>query len=426
MINRIAFVTLMLLTTLCLAASAEPITIRYSSWLAPSHQEIEKRIIADFEAAHPEIDVQYEVYASGYVDKLTTMVAGGTAPDVHMMSWLYGPSMAEQGIYSDLMPYIQRDEFDLTHFFPPLINIYQSGTKQYGVPREASTSVLFYNVERFNERGLVDPNQLHDNGGWNWDALLEAAKKLTRDRTGDGNVDEWGTTPILPHTLDRGYGLWPALNGMDLYTPDRTSTNIDSEASVEALQWWSDFANVHEVSGGTGSFLDIFPGGQVGIVMDGGNWRVSDYKNAIGDEFQWDIVPWPQGPRGNRYSGIATGLGLGIWSGSSQKDAAWEFIKFYTGYESQKLIVESGGGIASYMDANRIPNSYTDGTMPHGEKVMAVLEGASDPWVSGLLDPTGLHQVMTEHIVPIFQGEIPARQGAEQAAQAVNLILSQQ
>src|SRR5690606_17830777 len=177
---------------------------------------------------------------SGYQEKIRTMMAAGTAPDVHLIEWQNGPSLAHQGLYIDLTPYIERDGFPLSQFVPSLVQHYREGSIQYGVPRAVDTSIMFYNVERFSEAGLVDPNALHDNNQWTWATFLEAAKSLTRDRNGDGVTDEWGASRVFWNTLDRGYGLWPALNGMDLYTADRSRTLIDSEASVEALQWWSD------------------------------------------------------------------------------------------------------------------------------------------------------------------------------------------
>ena len=41
---------------------------------------------------------------------------------------------------------------------------------------------MFYNKTMFEQAGLPDPYELQEAGEWTWDAMLEAAKKLTKDK----------------------------------------------------------------------------------------------------------------------------------------------------------------------------------------------------------------------------------------------------
>jgi len=51
--------------------------------------------------------------------------------------------------------------------------------KVYGLPRDISTMVIYYNEDLFKAAGIPTPKELNDQGKWNWDTLLESAKKLT-------------------------------------------------------------------------------------------------------------------------------------------------------------------------------------------------------------------------------------------------------
>jgi len=59
----------------------KPVTITFSSWVGDSPQM--KQFAADFHTLHPNITIQFQaVSADNSTTKLTTQVAGGTAPDV--------------------------------------------------------------------------------------------------------------------------------------------------------------------------------------------------------------------------------------------------------------------------------------------------------------------------------------------------------
>jgi multiple sugar transport system substrate-binding protein len=57
----------------------------------------------------------------------------------------------------------------------------------YGLPRFLSIRSFYYNTRMFQDAGL-DPKAPPTN----WDQLLTAAKKTTRDLNGDGKADQWG------------------------------------------------------------------------------------------------------------------------------------------------------------------------------------------------------------------------------------------
>ena len=81
---------LMLATTLLTggAAFAEDVTLNIESWRNDDLTIWQETILPAFEAAHPDIDVQYETAAFGdYFTKLQTVIAAGQAPDAFELNY---------------------------------------------------------------------------------------------------------------------------------------------------------------------------------------------------------------------------------------------------------------------------------------------------------------------------------------------------
>jgi multiple sugar transport system substrate-binding protein len=83
------------------------------------------------------------------------------------------------------------------------------------------------------------------------------------------------------------------------------------------------------VAGGTG---DAFENGQAAMEADG-SWLVPTHQ-AAGINF--GVAPLPKGPAGQATSVNPSGVVL--YKGTKSPDAAWEFIKCYTGPKLQAMV----------------------------------------------------------------------------------------
>ncbi|CAA9228590.1 MAG: hypothetical protein AVDCRST_MAG77-857, partial [uncultured Chloroflexi bacterium] len=94
---------------------------------------------------------------AGYYDKLLSMMAGDTAPDL----FLFAPSYFAEWVYTkrlqNLTPLIKRDKYDLSDFPEKSIQQYTWQTNQYGFPQDFPTRALFYNVELWKRAGIKLP-----------------------------------------------------------------------------------------------------------------------------------------------------------------------------------------------------------------------------------------------------------------------------
>ena len=86
---------------------------------------------------------------------------------------------------------------------------------------------LFCNLDLFEEAGVKLPDT--------WDELREAAVALTRDRDGDGHLDQWGYQMC---TYQYPLLIWQA--GGDILTEDLKAVRFHDEAGYEALDFYMD------------------------------------------------------------------------------------------------------------------------------------------------------------------------------------------
>jgi hypothetical protein len=66
--------------------------------------------------------------------------------------------------------------------------------KLWGIPGSVYPVVTFFNADLFAETGLLNPRELGEQ--WTWETLASSAKRLTRDKDGDGVNETYGTSRI--------------------------------------------------------------------------------------------------------------------------------------------------------------------------------------------------------------------------------------
>jgi multiple sugar transport system substrate-binding protein len=304
-------------------------TIRVGSWDNADALEPFNQAIKSFEETYPGVKVQLEDVPQGYGDKLLAQFASGTAPDVFQVGDGDVANFASKGVFEPLDPYISGEKggnpLDTSVFYESIANIGKVNDTTYLLTKDYSPLVLYYNKDLFDKAGVAYPTK-----DWTWNDFLTAAQKLTVVE--NGKPVQWGVQ--LPDGWGDAYwtrGILPVIyqNGGDIISPDgkKVSGYLDSDATIEALQWYSDLFLKHKVAPTKAdvdalSGQDLFRIQKVAMLWTG-VWPMSDYK---GDKtLNFGTVELPQGKvRANSicWSGFA------IYSKSQNKDAAWAFLRW--------------------------------------------------------------------------------------------------
>jgi len=242
----LAFALLSAFTTLP-AAAQNPVEIElyYPVAVGGPITRIVDEMVADFHHENPDIRIK-PIYAGTYQDSITkalTAHRGGNPPQLAVLLSTDMFTLIDEDAIVPIDTLLNSDEDKqwLGGFYDAFMQNSRAEGHVWGIPFQRSTIVMYYNKNMFKQAGL-DP----DKAPGTWAELVDAAKKLTR-RDAAGNVTQWGVS--IPST---GFGYWmfQALttpNDTLLMNQEGTEVYFDKPAVVEALQYWYDLTDKHQV-----------------------------------------------------------------------------------------------------------------------------------------------------------------------------------
>lgn len=166
------------------AADGETVHLTLAATGNRRNQETFRRIVREFEADNPGVEVTIRFIHGDYYQKVLVMMAGNIAPDLMWMGQSFG-EFAQKGAFLDVNDYIERD-IDVENFFPEAVAWYRFGDRQFGLPYGIDMGYIVYNRAIFDENDVPYPRD-----DWTFDEFLDAARKLTV-RSDDGSIERYG------------------------------------------------------------------------------------------------------------------------------------------------------------------------------------------------------------------------------------------
>jgi oligogalacturonide transport system substrate-binding protein len=153
-------------------ASTGPVNMRFMWWGSDVRHKATLAVIDQFMAKNPNVKIEAEYGGfDGYLQKLTTQLSGGTAPDLIQIDvpWLY--AFSQQGdLFVDLYKAMDTSMFD-----KGALKKGEVRGKLWGVPTGVLCEETFgFNVDFFKRFG-IDPKT-----EWNWDNLMSIGTEVHR------------------------------------------------------------------------------------------------------------------------------------------------------------------------------------------------------------------------------------------------------
>lgn len=306
------------------AASGEKVQLVYQDWRTDWFPEMAQRLLDDFHDTHPNIRVFYTPDPDNLEEKMPLDMAAGTAADVIQGCCDYFPIWSQKEYLLDLQPFIDADldKATIDDWDPAQYAALKSSNgKRFGVPKYHGALALYFNKDLFDEFKVSYPDE-----SWTYDDYLDAMRKLTHDRDGDGKTDLWGS--MLDVSWDRLQVHVNAWGGHFVDPSNPRKSMMGAPESLEALEWvrarmWDDkvmasFLNVQNME-----TRQAFTNGKIAMVEDG-SWALKDI--LVGSDFRVGIAVMPQGPA--KRVTLATTDAFGIYSGTRNPEAAWELVKY--------------------------------------------------------------------------------------------------
>lgn len=308
--------------------------------------DVKIKAVADFNAqdgAAAGIQVE-RVFGNGAAtyEKLQTMTAGGTPPDV-FWSWLYWKNAAAaKGLLEPFDAYVAREtaNFYASTWSPGARDSSVYAGKLFGFAAQLGVPGVYVNEDLFHAAGLALPSKDYGHADWTLAAYLDAAHKLTR-RGADGTPTQFGTNQV-------GWWWWAGFNwiiesfGGAVFNPQWSVSWLDHPEDINALTWVADLVlkeRVAPTSAENKNNVFTFDGGKTGLTI---TWAHSaaDHVKTIGNHFNWNVYPLPRGTT-QKVSGCA--FNWYCLTGTSQhKDAGWQFVRYMAAPPVVQRFLEQG------------------------------------------------------------------------------------
>ena len=398
------------------AAGAAPVELTFMMWGAPEELAVWNKIVEEFQTQSPNIKVNVEVSDwTAYWEKLKTMLAAGTPPDLFAMDAPYYLDYQTRGVLKNLQPYLDQNPDLLTGVYPQTLEAYQTAEGYFGLPRDFQTIVLFYNKDMFDKAGVAYPT-----ADWTYDDLRKASKDLTLDTNGDGVTEQYGfTADLWDMELAWSSAIWAY--GGDIFSADRTRTLIGEPAARQAWQVFHDMMfqdkSMPDVNTAAQYGLDLYQAG-IAAMTPIGHWAVPGYNTVA---FKWDVAPMPKGPAGQATS--VNSAGFVVAEGSKHPDEAFEFIKFVLSPGGQTRLTELGFAIPVLQSVAESPVFLQQAGYSIDQKVfldslafahMKPVFKGYDEWAAAVGDG----------MIPIWTGEVELNPTLDEVVQAADEVLA--
>ncbi len=248
---------------------------------------------------------------------------------------------------------------------------YNDGKKDglYAIPDTQGFYIMYYRTDIFEQLGIEEPQMANGGKGWTWAEFLDAATVLQRNNMG-AYVPY--TKIASSTTVNAGMGslhMFPTMltqNNVNLYNEEGTATNLTSAEAIAAFTQWTDFYTKYGIEK-QADFYNRFRVGTMPLGIATYNTYTTLTQTAPEVQGRWKIAPIPgimqEDGTINRSIG-GSGSGCGVVAPSSNKDAAWEFLCWWTSSDTQLRFnnnVESVlGAVARTSTANiNAFNSYS-------------------------------------------------------------------
>jgi multiple sugar transport system substrate-binding protein len=342
---------------LALHLSASPASAQTTTldvlYAQPSFAKYHEPIAKSFMAKNPNIAISFRAPAANYDEGHQTMMRQSITnqlpdlyiPGFHLLAELT-TALTKRGQILELGPLFEAEpaEWRQANYSEKIVDLGRVNGKLYGLPVNASLPIMYFNTELVKKAG-GDPQRMPDT----WDGIIALAAKIRETSLGVAgigyNVHDWPDDWLFRAIIHQGGG--------NMLDSSGAKVAFNSESGRKAMRNLRRF-----VTEGGMPLIDFdssraqFTAGQIGIHFDTPA-RLRVISDQIGTKFTLGTEVFP----------IDDKVGGGIPTGGSaivittkdpaKQKAAWEYAKFLTGPEAQKVVVE----VTGYLPTNRLAAS---------------------------------------------------------------------
>jgi raffinose/stachyose/melibiose transport system substrate-binding protein len=376
---------------------------------------IMKNAIADYEKAHPNVEIQTEILGPDqYRDKLKVLASSNSLPDVGM-TWSDGfiKPYAQGNMFAPLDDVINKNFKD--GFVSGVKESYAYNGKTYALPMELNISYVFYNKDIFKKYNLQVPKTFQE-----FENVVKTLKENGVTPATVGAKDGWPASFWFMYLADRIGGpkiLTDVIHGKAQMTDPAIVKAAQETQNLVKMGAFENGASAMSNDDAKGYFMNEKAGMFLTATWELPNYTTSpDVSQSFKDKIGYFKFPTYEGGKGtdvNSYVG-GPGVGLFVSQNSKVKAQAEDFAAFLIKQWGKNSVTQAGVIPASKVDPSKLKLApmYVDvlNDLNHASNVTTYFDTQSSPAVAELH-----HQLMTA----LFGNQVTPEDFAKQQADAL-------
>jgi multiple sugar transport system substrate-binding protein len=361
-------------------AHAETVTLDVL-YAFPAFAKFHEPIAAEFMKRQPDIKIQFRAPAATYDEGHQTMLRQAVTnqlPDVyysgyHLLSELVRTLVKRKQI-TEVGPLLDKEDaaWRKANYADNVLALGKVDGHTYGLAFNASLPIIYFNEQLVRGAG-GDPAKMPDT----WDGMIALAAAIKAKGGADTagiayNVHDWPDDWLFRSMILQSGGqmldkteTMSAVGGPAGLKVMRNLRRLVTEGGMPVIDW--DQSRQQFIAGKIGIFADT-PA------------RLRQVTDLIGDKFTLKTCVFPVDDKAN--GGLPTGGNAAIITASNpaKQKAAWEFLKFVSGPEAQKIVVESTGYMPTNLKASapELLGSFYDSNPNF--KTVSLASSRARPW----------------------------------------------
>ncbi|RFU14011.1 extracellular solute-binding protein [Rhodobacteraceae bacterium W635] len=414
------FLTAMLGLAAATGAQAQTTEVRVHYAIPTIWAETQAALETAFEAQNPEIDIVIDGPAESYgegVQRLLRESVAGNLPDVAFVGLNRWRILEARGLTQPLDPFMADMDADAAGYTQALLSLGQFAGTQHSLATSASTLVAYLNPDLVSQAGH-DPNTCPQS----FNDLVTLAADI--DALGDNIDGIW---------IDRHDWRFQSLLGAHGGRPmnvDESDITFDSYAGIAAANLYQEFAE----TGGMPGYIDdqarqAYPAGNLGIMMDSSS-LLTRFTQAAGDRFDVTVCPLPIAANPEDVYFPTGGSALVMLTDDPEtQQAAWDYMRFVTGPDGARLVVENTGYAPTnarvLRDEAYLGDFYEDN--PNALRAHEQVAAFAGPWYAYPgAEGVAVTDLISEALWDISGGETTPQERINQLAETVRTRLDMQ
>lgn len=374
--------------------------------LQPEFTDYFNGLIADFEAANPDIKVRWvDVPWADMQSKVLTAVSAGTAPDVVNLNPDFASQLASKGAWLPLDGEISSETKQV--YLPKIWDANTLAGESFGLPWYLTTNITLYNQDLLQQTGVEVPKT--------YDELAKVAKQV-KEKTGKY---AYFTTFVPEDSADVLQSF--VQMGTELVDSEGNAA-FNTPAGEAVFQYWTDLYQQEllpreVLTQGHRRAIELYQAGQVALLSTGAEFLGTIETNAPDIAKVTASAPQITGETGKQNVAV---MNLVIPRSTDVPDAALKFALFVTDDANQLAFAKAANVLPSTVQA--IADSYF--TSPPGDadpltlarSVSASQMQNAEVLIPAMEDVKELQKIIYDNLQAAMLGQKPVDQAVADAA----------